>query len=687
MRGLGQELLAALEKKDAEHLALMRAGQELQVLQETVATKQRAIDEAQASHDALVAARNIAAERKSYYDGLQLIGLLPTESQNLDKLAAAADRQGQAQVAQLEATVLGIIPEISVGVAGFGGTPTVGVAFGGGNLATVAQAQAAALNYFAAQDTYLANRAAIQATQERRAQEWNFQSRTAALDLEQIAIQITAATARIDMATNELATLQTQIQNSSDVNDFMRDKYTSEQLYDYMVNQISATYFSAYQLAYDLAKRAERTFHREIGDEASPAINYIQFGYWDSLQKGLLAGERLENDLKRMEAAYLEQNRRELEITKHVSLLQLDPVALTQLKENGICFVYLPESLFDQDFPGHYMRRIKSLAATIPCQVGPYTSVNCTLNLVRHSTRWNTALPNGAYGRKGDDVMISGAASVDSRFVDSFGVTESIVTSSGQGDGGLFEVNLRDERYLPFEGAGAISLWRVELPADTNAFDTTSITDLILHLRYTARDGGDALRAPARHSVLLAAAPAVPTTALAVPPLRRLFLATQDFSDAFYRFLHPDPSATDGQSFALDLGDARFPFHDPRRAVSVASVRIILALAPNADAGLFKASLLDPSGAVRGPVTFTVDAAFLPASLPSATFSSTFRVGSLPVSDAWTLQVAAADIPAGLRVDPDPSASTPVTGPPRIDPGKIVDIAILCEYTLGSRPS
>ena len=99
------------------------------------------------------------------------------------------------------------------------------------------------LNYFAAQDTYEANRAAIQASQERRAQEWSFQSRTAALDLEQIAIQIIAATARIDMATDDLATLQTQIQNSSDVSDFMRDKYTSEQLYDYMVTRISGTYF------------------------------------------------------------------------------------------------------------------------------------------------------------------------------------------------------------------------------------------------------------------------------------------------------------------------------------------------------------------------------------------------------------------------------------------------------------
>jgi hypothetical protein len=38
-----------------------------------------------------------------------------------------------------------------------------------------------------------------------------------------------------------------------------------------------------------------------------------------------------------------------------------------------------------------------------------------------------------------------------------------VVTSSGNQDGGLFEVSPRDERYLAFEGAGAgaVSRWRL----------------------------------------------------------------------------------------------------------------------------------------------------------------------------------------------------------------------------------
>ncbi len=71
---------------------------------------------------------------------------------------------------------------------------------------------------------------------------------------------------------------------------------------------------------------------------------------------------------------------------------------------------------------------------------------------------------------------------------------ESIATSSGQSDSGLFELNFRDERYLPFEGLGAIGTWQLELPAAFRQFDYDSISDVVLHLRYTASDGGAGFR-------------------------------------------------------------------------------------------------------------------------------------------------------------------------------------------------
>jgi hypothetical protein len=64
------------------------------------------------------------------------------------------------------------------------------------------------------------------------------------------------------------------------------------------------------------------------------------------------ADEHLFHDIKRMEVAFLDQNRRELEITRRLSLRQLDPLALARLREEGQCEFELPEAVFDLDFPG-----------------------------------------------------------------------------------------------------------------------------------------------------------------------------------------------------------------------------------------------------------------------------------------------------------------------------------------------
>jgi hypothetical protein len=54
-------------------------------------------------------------------------------------------------------------------------------------------------------------------------------------------------------------------------------------------------------------------------------------------------------------------------------------VALLKLRQNGECFVAVPEAVFDADYPGHYFRRLNSVALTIPCTAGRLTTVACTL--------------------------------------------------------------------------------------------------------------------------------------------------------------------------------------------------------------------------------------------------------------------------------------------------------------------
>jgi hypothetical protein len=215
-----------------------------------------------------------------------------------------------------------------------------------------------------------------------------------------------------------------------------------------MLTQLSTVYFQSYQMAFDLAKRAERAYAFELGLTQPPDL--IQFGYWNSLKKGLLAGDKLSHSLRNMDIAYLAQDKREFEISKAVSLLQLDPVALIQLKETGRCVFTVPEALFDLDYPGHYFRRIKSISVTTPCVSTPYASLCCTLTLLKSAIRTSPVLAGGKYRRS---TMVN-----DARFVDSYGQgQDSIALSTGHTDSGLFEVNFRDERYLPFERSRVIS--------------------------------------------------------------------------------------------------------------------------------------------------------------------------------------------------------------------------------------
>ena len=141
----------------------------------------------------------------------------------------------------------------------------------------------------------------------RRRDDWKLQEKVAEKELKQIDKQILAAEIRKAISEKDLDNHDQQIENANEVDTFMRDKFTNQELYNWMVSQISTIYFQSYQMAYDIAKRAEKAFQHELGDYDA---TFIKFGYWDSLKKGLLSGEKLHYDLKRMETGYLEKNKR-----------------------------------------------------------------------------------------------------------------------------------------------------------------------------------------------------------------------------------------------------------------------------------------------------------------------------------------------------------------------------------------
>jgi len=197
------------------------------------------------------------------------------------------------------------------------------------------------------------------------------------------------------------------------------------------------------------------------------------------------------------------------------------------------------------------MRRIKSVSVTIPGVAGPYTTVSCTLTLMSNSIR----ISNDSAGRYPRLLTASGRAANDNRFADHVGMVQSIATSSAMNDNGLFELNFKDERYLPFEFAGAISSWFIQFPQPFAQFDYASISDFIIHLKYTSRDGGQGLQNLANENLQNKVTSLLTTTGFG---LLQVFSAKRDFSTEWYRFINAK-NGNNSQEMNFDIGD-RFPY-------------------------------------------------------------------------------------------------------------------------------
>jgi hypothetical protein len=482
VRGLGNSLLQALEKKDAEAMSLLRSELEIKVLNAVKDMKSLQIQEANEQIEILNRTKLVTQERQSYYSGIQKI--IPKEQLNLDKLGEANDYQKASQIIRTIAGALSLIPEFHIGASGFGGSPSVVLQLGGSAISKATNIGADILNILSSVASFEANRASITASQERRFDDWKLQERLANKELDSIDKQISAAEIRKEIAVTDLSNHELQIDNAKKTDEFMRSKFTNKELYDWMIGQVSSVYFSAYQLSHDFAKKAERSYRFELGNDDA----FISYGYWDSMKKGLQSADHLIHDIKRMETSYLDKNKREYEITKHVSLASLDPLAIVRLRATGVSDFDIPEVLYDMDHPGQYFRRIKSVSISLPCIAGPYTSVSAKLSLVNNRYRKNTNPDNAALTGYPED------PGNDERFIYNVGAIQSIAASNAQNDSGMFELNFRDERYLPFEGTGAVSSWRLELPTEIRQFDYNTIADVIIHVKYTAREGGSGLK-------------------------------------------------------------------------------------------------------------------------------------------------------------------------------------------------
>jgi hypothetical protein len=624
VKSLGAGLLSAIEKGDGEHLARLRQNNEITLQQLSQNVRFLQWKQAEAATDSLLRTRASALERYTFY--LRLVGSAPdpatapatlpidhgvelnedtfddayqelvakydlnvalqpypslqlagggspsvqsgasgsgalylntNEDAELNQLLPEArDEHLAASVIELAAGPLTLIPtaDLDLHYWGLGAHSKI---FGGDTLAESVKTGAQILRLLASWRQEQAQMAARTAGYQRRADDWKLQANLAARELMQNGRQILGSLIAEQAAHREYENAKAQVGQSQDVFAFMQSKFSSEELYGWMQGQLSSLYYEYYRLALDTARKAEATMKWELRRPELDGVTYVQPNYWDSGNQGLLSGESLYFDVKRMDLDYHDYNLRELELTRHVSLRQLDPLALLTLKTVGSCTVSIPEWLYDRDCPGHYMRRIKSVALSVPSVVGPYTSVNCTLTLQKSSIRVSS-VSGTSYARD--------SAHDDPRFVDFSGAVQSVVTSSATSDSGMFETNLRDDRFLPFENAGAISTWNLSLP-DIPSFDYGTITDVILHVRYTARDGGEQLAGDARRE-LRQLPPAATNPGDPNPMSAVLIDLRHDFPTEWYAF------ATGASDFSALLTMSHFPYSVQGAALTISSITI-----------------------------------------------------------------------------------------------------------------
>ncbi|EBV3755362.1 hypothetical protein DOJ06_23900 [Salmonella enterica subsp. enterica serovar Bareilly] len=467
----GQTLLSYYERGDGASLQELQQQQALDLSAFTISLQQQSIDALNADQAALQASQSLAQQRYDHYFDLYSNGVSSDEKLAMDKLLQAGQMNSIAQPFTLTASILNTAPNL------FG--------FSMGGMILGATTEATATGYQLAANIEQTNAQRIETSEQyrRRSQEWQIQYQQAQSEVNAIGKQLDALAIRQQAAQTALQQAQAEQANLQATLRFLTSRFTQSSLYNWLTGQLSALYYQAYDAVLSLCMSTQACWQYEMGDITS---TFIQTGAWNDSYHGLLVGETLTLNLQQMESAWLSRNQRRLELTRTLSLKQLLGDGFADLTTNGKVNFSLSESLFDNDYPGHYLRQIKCLTLSLPALVGPYQDVRATLTQTSSSTLLKADITGVNYLND----STTGSAS---NIITNQRANQQIAVSSGLNDSGLFELNFGDERYLPFEGTGAVSNWQLAFPnytSDEQQALLASLNDVIVQVHYTALYGG-----------------------------------------------------------------------------------------------------------------------------------------------------------------------------------------------------
>jgi len=498
----GDQVRQYMESRDRIAKEALQQSHVLELARFVETLDARAVEHACANVAALVASAEHVQDQIDTY-ALWLEQGVSDAELSADELFSLANAS-KATAAELRATgqVLSMIPNTLSFIPTIPPIPPIplpcGWNWGGGPWSAASVVEGVAI--------YFADRAEIRLRADahrRREREWALLKQQAEQQLESLGLQAEQQQLLLDAAElKQKRTLKANEQAQS-LYRFIQNRATNTALYQWLLAQMSTLYFQAYDSVLSLCLATEACWQYEIGDAET---HFISAGAWADNRHGLTAGESLALGLLQMESAYLMRDERRLELVKTVSLRRLLhdyqeaegeagwSSVIARLRENGAIDFQLTPSLFDRDYPGHYLRQLVQMSVSLPGVLGPYEDAHAVLRQLTSSYLLKADIGGCKYMYQQTQELPGEHDDVNPRFVVANPrISQQVAISGDREDPGLHTARWGDERYLPFEGTGAVSSWTLNFPRHGSAqqqalFD--GLQDIILHLRYRSMDGG-----------------------------------------------------------------------------------------------------------------------------------------------------------------------------------------------------
>lgn len=471
----GNALQAVLESKDNEALAILQNRQEGIIMNMNRSIKLAQLNDAVINTQVLEETLLSAEDRLAHFEGLIEAGFNSFELVQMGLLALGGGMMATSGILKVTATIMAAAGETHVGPF---------IAGASIKASEVVEKAAESLETGGDAISTLAEIPGMLANMERMIEDWELEVINATGEIKQLNLQVEAARIQEQVAQYEIDVIDKEMEQNKANAEFLRDKFTNKQLYQWMTSKLSSLHHQSFKLAFDTAQKAQKAFVFERGIKESE-VDFIDPFLWDGQRKGLLAGESLKLALARMDQAFVETDARRLEISKPISLQELNPLAWLELKYKGACEFKLDEALFDYDFPGHYCRQIKSVSISFDIELGLHYTLFATLTQLSHHTLME---PDAKAVKYLMEPKNQPPASIRSDWRSG----QQIAISRIEEDNGILDPYPDNERYVHFEGTGAVSRWRLELNGKKGEIDLDLLEDVIIKVEYTALQGGQA---------------------------------------------------------------------------------------------------------------------------------------------------------------------------------------------------